>query len=238
MRTTTVAPVALTEDELQRKSQCGLYMPTASDPVQAPAERTLRWALRERHVGKIPLVSDLREHFMYGWAQGWNKPKDLEYWEGAEKARAFGRRMYEFLLKYEVIHPFEPYTLDFDDGQVTGENAVVLWNKARGEVPMVLDAMLRRPRDTRTVNYKALAQWLAARQDVDSVELGMVHLPLTFGEAWTTRDLNDALARPWINAIVSEAAAQRVFPRVGTQCLTCTQSCKGVFDGPDGHNWD
>lgn len=117
-----------------------------------------------------------------------------------------------FLLKYRVLHPYEPYTLQFDRGQVIGENAVVIWDKYRaGEVPMVLSTSLRRPRFVKTPNYSVLAQWLTARRNVDTVELGIANLPLIFGERWTTKSVNEALALRWINGIVSEAADRRIF---------------------------
>ena len=232
--------VSLTHLELQRRSHCGLYMPTTVDPLQEPAERTFRWALRERYNGKIVKPTDIREHFTDGWVKAWTGPeKDQAYWEGPKAASPFGRRVYTFLLKYEVIHPYEPYTLQLDRGQVRGENAVVLWRKYRNApIPMLVDVVLRRPRNTQVPNHMVLAQWLAARQDVDTVDLGIAHLPMISGEFWTTKDVAEPLARQWINAIVDQAAAQRDFPRAGTLCKTCSQPCKEVFRGPDGPEWD
>jgi hypothetical protein len=129
------------------------------------------------------------------------------------KSRTFARRVYEFLLKYPVLHPYQPYTLQFDRGDVKGENALVVWRKYRkGDIPMLVDPLLRRPRYVKTPNYEVLAQWLAARQDADAVELGITHLPLLSGEPWLTKDVNERLARQWLNHLVSEAADKRDFP--------------------------
>jgi hypothetical protein len=233
-------PIVLSEEELHRRSLCSMYDGRVVDSLKVPAERTFRWALRERHGGKIPSPSDLREHFTNGWSSTWNKPnKDLEYWKGPKAAAAFGRIVYGFLLKYEVIHPFEPYSLSLGGGSIRGENALVLWRKARHEpVPRIVDMRLRRPRDNRQPYYPVLAQWIAAREVVDTVDLGIVHLPLLWGEDWTTADINEPLARQWLNAIVKEAAENSLFPRVGTQCVTCSHPCKEVLRGPDGHSWD
>lgn len=232
--------ISLTDQELQRRSQCALYVPTELDPLQGPAERSIRWALKERHGGKIHSAGELREYFTSEWMKDWKQPdKTAEYWEGPKNAAGFARRVYFFLLKHEVIHPFEPYTLQLDRGQVTGENAVVLWRKYRHEpVPMVVDPILRRPRRTLVPNHPVLAQWLAAREDADTVDLGIVHLPLVSGDFWTTKDVKEPLARRWINAIVNEAADRADFPRAGTQCKTCSQPCTEVFQGPDGPAWD
>ena len=158
-------------------------MPTMIDPLQGPADATLRWALQERHDGKIVKPEDIREHFTDGWMKAWTGPeKDQAYWKGPKAAPALGRRLYEFLLKYEVMQPLQPYTLHFDNGKVTGENAVVIWTPYRhAPVPLVVDAFLRRPRHTQLPNHAALARWLAARQDVDTVDLGIVHLPMLSG---------------------------------------------------------
>ena len=145
------------------------------------------------------------------------------------------RRVFMFLLKYEVLHPYEPYTLELDRGQVKGENAVVVWCKYRkAEVPMLVDPLLRRPRHVKTPNYTVLAQWLAARQKVETVELGIAHLPMLFGQRWLTRDVNEQLAKQWLNHLVAEAADKRDFPRTGPQCMTCSQPCSEVFTGPVG----
>jgi hypothetical protein len=232
--------VSLTDQELQRRSQCSLYMPTMIDPLQGPADATLRWALRERHDGKIVKPEDIRKHFTDGWMKAWTRSeKDQAYWKGPKKAAALGRRLYEFLLKYEVIHPYQAYSLQFDNGKVTGENALVLWTRYRhAPVPLVVDAFLRRPRHTQIPNYAALAQWLAARQEVDTVDLGIAHFPLLSGDRWLSKDVREPLAQRWLGKIVDEAAAQRNVPRVGTLCQTCSQPCKEVFRGPDGPDWD
>ena len=59
-----------------------------------------------------------------------DRERDQSYWDGIGKA-PFAKRTYYFILKYQVLHPYQAYTLEFDRGQVTGENAVVLWDKYR-----------------------------------------------------------------------------------------------------------
>lgn len=232
----------LSEKELHRRSQCSLYDPLRVDVLEGPAERTFRWAVLERSFGKIHKAPEIREHFVSGWNKAWsdlNTKFSGDYWKGPKFAAALGRRVYEFLLKFEVIHPFEPYTLELDRGVIHGSNALISWKKARKEpIPMVIDTWLRRPRDVRTPHLPALAQWMAARQQVDTVDLGIVHMPLVFGERWTSSNVDEALARRWLNAIVNEAADKSLFPRVGTQCTNCSHPCKEVFHGPDGHSWD
>jgi hypothetical protein len=198
--------------------------------------RTIRWALRERHKGKIPPAADLRKRWVAEWKEGWgDEKKNAAYWEGVNRSANFGRRVYEFLLKYEVLHPYEPYILHLDRGQVKGENAVVVWCKYRkAEVPMLVDPLLRRPRHVKTPNYAVLAQWLAARQKVDTVELGIAHLPMLYGEPWLTKDVNEGLAKQWLNHLVAEAADKMDFPRPGPQCKNCSQPCNEVFTGPVG----
>ena len=120
-----------------------------------------------------------------------------------------------------------------------GENALVVWRKYRkGEIPMLVDPLLRRPRYVKTPNYSVLAQWLAARRDDDAVELGIVHLPMLYGEPWLTRDVNERLAKQWLNHLVSEAADKRDFPRTGPQCTSCSHPCNEVFTEPAGQDWD
>lgn len=239
MTNTRSKSISLTDLELQQRSQCSLYTPTFVDPLEHPAEQTLRWAVRERHLGTIREPKELRKRFvgLLEKARG-NQKKDQVYWNCVKQSLPFGRRVYMFLLKYRVLHPYEPYTLQFDRGQVTGENAVVIWDKYRkGEIPMLLSMHFRRPRYLKTPNYSVLAQWLAARQDVDTVGLGIAHLPLIFGERWTTKGVNEAQARRWIDGIVNAAADRMDFPRVGSQCETCTRPCNEVFPQPDAQDW-
>jgi hypothetical protein len=226
----------ITDRELQRRSQCSLYNPVEIDRLEEPARRTIRWALRERHMGKICSVVDIRQRWVAEWKKGWGNEKiSAAYWKGVNKSANFGLRVYEFLLKYEVLHPYGPYTLQFERGQVKGENALVVWRKYRGEdIPMLVDPLLRRPRYVKTPNYTVLAQWLAARQKVDTVELGIAHLPMFFGQPWLTRDVNEGLAKQWLNHLVAEAADKRDFPRTGSQCKNCSQPCSKVFTGPVG----
>jgi hypothetical protein len=226
----------ITDQDLQRRSQCSLYHPTEIDLLEKPSRLTFRWALRERHKGKIRSAEDLRAHWVTEWKKGWgSEEKNDVYWESVKKAAPFARHVYMFLLKYEVLHPYKPYTLQLDRGQVKGENAVVVWCKYRkAEVPMLVDPLLRRPRYVKTPNYAVLAQWLAARQKVEAVELGIAHLPMLFGQRWLTRDVNEQLAKQWLNHLVAEAADKRDFPRTGSQCKNCTQPCSEVFTGPVG----
>ena len=224
------------DQELQRLSQCSLYSPAEVDRLEKPAMRTIRWALRERHQGKICSVVDLRARWVAEWKNGWGSKKiSSVYWKGVGKSATFGRRLYAFLLKYEVLHPYQPYTLELDRGQVKGENAVVVWRKYRkGDIPMLVDPLLRRPRHVKTPNYTVLAQWLAARQEVETVELGIAHLPMFFGQPWLTRDVNEQLAKRWLYDLVAEAADKRDFPRIGPHCKTCSRPCSEVFRGPAG----
>jgi hypothetical protein len=237
-----VLPNTFSDQEIQRRSQCSLYVAAEADPLLRPAMQTLRWGLRERHLGKIRTAADLRERFVQEWVGGWSgDPTGSAYWVGPNQARPFARRVYEFLLKYEVIHPYEAYTLELDHGQITGEMALVQWRRARRPpVLMVLDARLNRGSEllSRQPTMQGLTQWLAAREQVDDIELGIVHQPLLRGEAWLTREVNEALARRWLNAMVKEAADGSDYPRNGPQCKTCSRPCTEVFNGPDGHNWD
>src|ERR1019366_10200137 len=101
-------------------------------------------------------------------------------------------------------------------GQVKGENALVLWRKYRkGEIPMLVDPLLRRPRYVKTPNYAVLAQWLAARQKVETVELGIAHLPMFVGQPWQTRDVNERLAKQWLNHLSSKPGKNGTFPQRG-----------------------
>src|SRR5450631_460408 len=112
----------ITDQELQGRSQCNLYSPTEVDRLERPAMRTIRWALRERHKGKIRLAADIRARWVAEWKEGWGEEEiSAAYWKGVNRSAAFGRRVYEFLLKYEVLHPYEPYILELDRGQVKGE---------------------------------------------------------------------------------------------------------------------
>ena len=226
----------ITDQDLQRRSQCSLYHPTEIDLLEEPSRLTFRWALRERHLGKTCSLVDLRAHWVAGWKKGWGEEKiNGVYWKGVGRSANFAARVYKFLLKYEVQHPYEPYTLQLDRGQVKGENTVVLWRKYRmGEIPMLVDPLLRRPRYVKTPNYAVLAQWLAARQKVETVELGIAHLPMLFGQPWLTKDVNERLTKQWLNHLVAEAADKRDYPRTGPQCMTCTQPCSAVFTGPVG----
>ena len=230
----------ITDRELQQRSQCSIYVPREVDLLEEPARLTIRWALRERHKGRICLPPNLRERWVTEWQKSWGKDaKSADYWKGVNKAATFARRVYEFLLKYQVLHPYQPYTLHFDRGEVKGENALVLWSTYRkGDIPMLVDPLLRRPRYVKTPNYTVLAQWLAARRDGDAVELGIVHLPMLHGEPWLTKDVNEPLAKQWLNHLVSEAADKRGFPRTGPQCASCSQPCNEVFKGPEGEDWD
>jgi hypothetical protein len=97
--------------------------------------------------------------------------------------------------------------------------------------------ILNRPRFVKTPDYAVLAQWLAARQEVDTVDLNIVHLPMFTGERWITKDVKGPLAKRWINDILIQAAEKMDFPRAGTQCATCSKLCNEVFDGPVGPDW-
>jgi hypothetical protein len=210
--------------------------------MEKPAEQTFRWALRERHNGVIRPLADLRARFVGHWAEAWGATeKTQEYWKGPNAARSFGKRLYEFLLNLEVVHPFQPYTLELEAGTIYGENALVLCRPVRQEpYQLVVNTYLRRPQPNvlRIPNYQGLAQWLAARQQSEAVDLGIVHMPFLRGDRWTVRNVDEALARSWLNVIVKTAAENLLFPHAGRQCDTCTQPCKKVTSGQNDHSWD
>ena len=234
-------PFVLSEAELDRRSQCVLYQPASMDLLVQPSQLAFEWALRKRLDGKIIEPPDLREKFIEIWAAQWGKPeKDASYWEGPQAARPFARRVYEFLLRHEVVHPFEPYQLELDSGVIAGRNAVVLRQYSRAQpVEMVVDVQMRVPRIPELPHLPALAQWMAARQESEALDLAIVHVPLIRGESWISKTVDEALARTWLDGMVREAAANSLFPRLGTaQCRTCTQPCKEVFRGQNDNRWD
>jgi hypothetical protein len=70
-----VARFSLSEVELQRQSVCPLFDGVEVHRMEFPAEQTFRWALRERHNGIIPQVTDLRAKFVALWAEAWGTGK-------------------------------------------------------------------------------------------------------------------------------------------------------------------
>src|ERR1035441_4152883 len=65
----------INDQELQRRSQCSLYHPAEIDRLEEPSRLTVRWALRERHSGKVCSLPDLRAHWVAGWIKGWGNEK-------------------------------------------------------------------------------------------------------------------------------------------------------------------
>jgi hypothetical protein len=53
-----------------------------------------------------------------GWTRGWgSEKKNSIYWKSVNRSAPFAARVYEFLLKYEVLHPYEPYILELIGGR-------------------------------------------------------------------------------------------------------------------------
>lgn len=227
------APFALNDDRLQYQSVCPLYAQKEVDLLAGPAEDTFRWAVRARYLARIMKPVELREHFVDLWRARWPyEAKTLAYWDGPKAAPAFARRVYEFLNKFNIAQPFEPYTLALEEGIVVGSKALATWTAVKRPsepVTLVLDVRLKRPRDPKTIFYRELAQWLSARQDSDTVSLGVLHVPLLWGESWVTNEINEPLARSWLNAILKEARQTTQFPRTGPQCITCLEPCKKIY---------
>ena len=166
--------ISLTDQELQRRSQCALYVPTELDPLQGPADAIdpLGSSGTSRQV-RSAKTGGTREHFTVGWMKAWKQARqDRGVLERPKNAAGFARRVYVFLLKHEVIHPFEPYTLQLDSGKVTGENAVVLWrsNTAMNLCQWWSIRFLRRPRRlcSQTMRYWP-SGWPPGRTSIPSI---------------------------------------------------------------------
>src|ERR1035437_5794623 len=76
----------ITDQELQRRSQCSLYNPTEIDLLEEPSRLTFRWALRERHLGKTCSLGGLRAQGVAAWKKGCGSNKiNAVYWKGPGK---------------------------------------------------------------------------------------------------------------------------------------------------------
>lgn len=59
--------IVISDQKLQRRSQCSLYNPTEIDLLEEPARLTIRWALRERSKGIICSHPDLKKRWVAEW---------------------------------------------------------------------------------------------------------------------------------------------------------------------------
>jgi hypothetical protein len=232
---------SLSDESLHELSQCGLYQIgplNVQSVLEATVRFTFRDAVRDRFFSKIQEPKILRASFVKNWKKLWpDKPDGPGYWRGPAASIPFARRVYEFLLKYEVVQPFEPYRLELEYGNVYGEHAIGVWKRSR-EQPLhfSIEPWVTKPRDPRVPYYPAVARWLAGRQLVEEVDFAIVNLPLSRGERWIDREINEPLAQHWINGILKQTAEQRLFPRSGSQCKTCSHPCTEIFHGSNDHS--
>ena len=94
--------VLVRDSQLEPAVQCSFYKELKPDLLTLPAIETLKWAVRERHAGKIRTAPEIRERFVKLWNEHWTGIRDGTYWAGPKSAIGLGRRLHEFLLKYRM----------------------------------------------------------------------------------------------------------------------------------------
>lgn len=217
----------MTEEQLARHITCpmGDWKP---DPLERPAMAAFRWAALKRMDAIIVEPEPLRERFVKEWHADWGdrKREGKDYWKGPRVSGAFARRVYNLFLRYVVLQPFEPYTLEMAGGDITGHAAILGKDDNRGRLKTyALSPRLRAARDRRTPDYVAFARWLALRQEVDTVDLFLLHQPLLSGEGHADKNLNERLVRGWLQRVVDEHSSELRPPSYGAHCTHCTQPC-------------
>ncbi len=227
---------ALSESDLTRNALCSWMPAPVPEPVMDPSVETLRWGLRERMSGAVPTAADIRARYVYHWQQVWgDRPRSGQgYWSGTKHSISLGAKLRRFFLQYECVLPLEPYELALSNGTIKGQAAVVERATTRTEPrPLVLDIRAKQLKYYQMPDYVALARWLAMRQTYDGAILGLIHLPLVFGNPWSEAEVNETLARTWLEIILKQMAMGLGYPRPGSHFRNCTEPCKEIFRGSD-----
>jgi hypothetical protein len=227
---------AHSELELMQHALCS-WMPVPDpDPLLDPCVETLRWGLRERMSGAVPSAAEIRARYVFQWHKVWgDRPRaGQSYWAGTKHAISLGAKLRKFFLQYECIRPLEPYELELNTGIIKGQAAIIERAAVRTTPrPMVLDVRAKQPKYYLMPDHTALARWLAMREVYDGAGLGLVHLPLVFGNVWSEADVNEPLARTWLDIILKQMGMGLNYPRPGSHCRGCTSPCKEIFRGSD-----
>lgn len=228
---------AHSELDLVSRALCS-WMPASNpDPLLEPSIETLRWGLRERFSGATPTAAEIRARYVFQWHKVWgDQPRSGQpYWAGTRHSISLGAKLRKFFLQYECIRPLEPYELELNNGIIKGQAAIVKRVMVRDQSrrPLVLDVRSKQPKYYLMPDHVALARWAAMREAYDGVNLGLMHLPLVFGNPWSEAEVHEPLARTWLEIILKQTALGLDYPRPGSHCRGCAAPCKEIFRGSD-----
>jgi hypothetical protein len=226
----------ISEDRLNSYAICPLYNPPTAEPIQVQAEGLFKWAMLRTFDGihDPPDLTGLRERYVSLWNKHWfgDQPKTLPatgpYWDGPKASRGVARRIFEFLDKYEVVHPEQPYDLKVDKYTIQGRYALVRRKTQTGH-PSVLVVHDRAPLYKASPDLRSLARFTHANTTEYYKEIGILHLPLLRGQVWSQVDINETLATTWLRAILDQIPGVQ-YPVPGSHCMSCEgKPCMGVF---------
>jgi hypothetical protein len=222
--------IEYSEDVLNMFALCPLRTEAPVSTGHFPvATEVLQWALlREFERDRPPLMA-MRERYCVVWKSLYYPdyknskvpPDHPTYWEGPRKAASIGKRIHDFVSKFEVIHPLQPYALTFGAQRVRGSYALVR-RRTEGGIPMVLVFHPHAPLHKTYPDMRSLARWVAARRERLERNLGVYNLPLLRGEPWQYKDVNERLANRWLQSIL-ESIPKSNYANPGPHCSGCAR---------------
>lgn len=222
--------VILKEDDIASLLSCSMADITPH-PLQAKAFSLLRRSVLDSLFGDTVDPKALQRKLLRQWDKHWaSGPKEAQYLVGKRTCMRFGRQLDRFLTEYRVVREFLPYRLKLPHGTIEGWAALVSRTDAkRRERTMVLSGELRQAKVSSGVDYLSLARWLALKESTGRSDLGLLRLPLLYGKPRENWEVDEDIARIWLDRLVMLSVLDGHAPRPGSYCRDCSHPCKQVY---------
>lgn len=215
-----------------------------SDRLFVTASHTLRWALCRKFEGRVPTPAEARDRFVMVWKSLYYPeykdvpapPDHKTFWIGAREGRTIGKRIRDFVLRYEVLVPLGPYSLTVQSDTIEGEYALL--QRKDGSPVQVLNVVSGAPSYRNLPDLASCAKWLHARRNSEAKSIEVLNFtPILWTKPWALRFENERLAIAMIESILKVINGGSKFPNPGVHCSSCVEKdCLEVFNvRPNDH---
>lgn len=227
------------ETQLVDYGICPLYDRKEEGNLEKAAADTLRFILLRifKGIHDRPTVAFIREKYVDIWNNYWfgDQPKVIPnsgpYWEGPKRAATVGRKIYELISRYTVIHPEQPYNLLLNGYTIQGQYALLCRNGENG-YPYILVTHSQDYRHKIYPDLMSLARFIHVKMTHQYMIVNILHFPLLRSKPWKHSNIDEKIATKWVSNVLSLIYKDEKFPTLGPHCSTClSKSCLKVFDG-------
>ena len=204
------------EKEINLSIKCSLLdISSINDPF-ITSNLVLNWVLVQSFVGKIVPLNLIRKKFESFWTRDFIGDKTgKEFYSGLRIGNGISNKIFQLLLKYEVVKPVEKYNLP--QNNIEGEYALLKEKSKKNNTVYILYTQNKKDKYSKYPTMISLLRWFHAFTMTDYTDIEVLNFYLSDGSTLISKNFN----LDKITYILSFSHIFYLYINSGVHCDSC-----------------